>query len=37
MNIDFNEIVRQKLAQMEAEGVIQKKIEDPGKVYHGRY
>ena len=28
MNIDFNEIVQQKLAQMEAEGVIQKKIED---------
>ena len=27
MNIDFNEIVQQKLAQMEAEGVIQKKIE----------
>lgn len=28
MNIDFNEIVQQKLAQMEADGVIQKKIED---------
>ena len=28
MNIDFNEIVQQKLAQMEAEGVIQKKIEN---------
>ena len=28
MNIDFNEIVQQKLDQMEAEGVIQKKIED---------
>lgn len=28
MNIDFNQVVQQKLAQMEAEGVIQKKIED---------
>lgn len=28
MNIDFNQVVQRKLAQMEAEGVIQKKIED---------
>ena len=28
MNIDFNQVIQQKLAQMEAEGVIQKKIED---------
>ena len=28
MNIDFSQVVQQKLAQMEDEGVIQKKIED---------
>lgn len=28
MNIDFNQVIQQKLDQMEAEGVIQKKIED---------
>lgn len=28
MNIDFNEVIRKKLEQMEADGVIQKKIED---------
>lgn len=28
MNIDFNEVIQNKLAQMEADGVIQKKIED---------
>lgn len=28
MNIDFNEVIQKKLAQMEKDGVIQKKIED---------
>lgn len=28
MNIDFNEVIQNKLQQMEAEGVIQKKIEE---------